>query len=74
MAILSHRTIRLDVSEIVTELRRLNHNLEQLFQTNAPKATPEDFDVDEYCSVSYFNEEQELIDQHIHNTVGGVRV
>jgi len=77
VALISQRVIKLDVSEIVAELKRLNYNLEQIFKVDAPQITPDDFDADEFSSVSYYGPkelDQELINQHLDKTIGGVRV
>lgn len=75
MALINNRTIKLDVSDIVTELRRLNYNLEQIFQVNKTQPIPgQDFDPDEFSMVSYYDEEAELVQQHLDKRVGGVPV
>lgn len=72
MALLNQKIIKLDVSEIVTELRRLNYNLEKIFQVNAPVIEPgRDFDPDDFSSVTYSDEEAELIEQHLNKRIGG---
>lgn len=74
MALINNRTIKLDVSEIVTELRRLNYNLEQIFAVNKPEVVPNrDFDPDDFSSVSYTNEEEELVQQHLNKRIGGIQ-
>jgi len=73
MALISQRIIKLDVSEIVSELKRLNYNLEKIFQIDSPQIVPDrDFDPDDYSSVSYSDENAELVEQHLANRIGGV--
>lgn len=73
MALISQRVIKLDVSEIVSELKRLNYNLEKIFQVGQPEVVPDrDFDPDDFSSVSYTDETAELIEQHLANRIGGV--
>ncbi len=75
MALINQRVIKLDVSEIVTELKRLNYNLEKIFQVGAPELVPDqDFDADDFSSVSYYDEEAELIQQHLDKRIGGVQI
>jgi hypothetical protein len=75
MSLINQRIIKLDVSEIVGELKRLNHNLEQLFQIDKPQAQPYlDFDPDEFSSVSYPDEESDLIQQHMDRHVAGIKI
>lgn len=72
MALINRRIIRLDVSEVVTELKRLNYNLEKIFQIDSPEVVPErDFDPDDFSSVSYTSETDELIQQHLNKRIGG---
>jgi hypothetical protein len=75
MALISQRIIKLDVSEIVTELKRLNYNLEKIFQVDSKEITPvRDFDPDDFSSVSYSDEVEELVQQHLDKNIGGVRI
>lgn len=75
MALLSQRIVKLDVSEIVAELKRLNYNLEKIFQINSDKLVPDrDFDADDFSSVSYTDEVEELVQQHLDNRIGGVLI
>lgn len=75
MSLISTRVVKLDLSEIVHELKRLNNNLEQVFQINKPQLEPGiDFDPDDYSSVLYSDEEEELVEQHVGKMVAGIRV
>lgn len=75
MSLISQRIIKLDVSEIVLELKRLNNTLEQIFQVDRPQAVPGvDFDPDDYSSVLYSNEEDELVQQHVDKLVAGIDI
>lgn len=75
MSLISRRVINLDVSEIVSELKRLNHNLEQIFQIDSPRAIPgQDFDPDDFSEVLYTSEEDELIQQHLDRRIAGVPI
>lgn len=75
MALINQRIIKLDVSEIVSELKRLNNNLERIFHVDEPQLTPGvDFDADDYSSVVYSDEDAELVQQHLDNRIGGVMV
>lgn len=75
MALINQRIIKLDVSDIVSELKRLNYNLEKIFQVDAPEVVPgRDFDPDEFSSVSYSDEIGELVEQHLNKRIGGVEV
>ena len=82
MALINQRVMKLDTSEIVAELKgfvaelkRLNYNLENIFHVNAPELVPDrDFDADDFSSVSYSDEVNELVQQHLDKRIGGVRV
>jgi len=72
MSLINTRIVKLDVSPIVQELQRLNRNLEEIFQINAPVLVPnEDFDPDDYSSVMYTDEEAELVDEQVRRRILG---
>lgn len=72
MALINTRVINIDLSQIVHELKRLNSNLEQIYQINAPTVEPgRDFNPDDYSSVLYTSEEDELVSEQISkNSIG----
>lgn len=72
MSLINTRIVQIDLSQIVHELKRLNTNLEEIFQINSPTLEPgRDFDPDDYSSVLYSNEENELIAEHVDkNSIG----
>lgn len=72
MSLINTRIVQIDLSQIVRQLERLNNNLEEVFSINRPEVVPErDFDPDDYSSVMYSDEDEELINQHIKNRIIG---
>lgn len=72
MSLINTRIIQIDLSQIVHELQRLNDNLEEVFHINRREIVPNvDFDPDDYSSVMYTNEEEELIAEHVGRRVIG---
>ena len=70
MAFLNTRIVQIDLSQIVHELKRLNNNLEEIFQINSPEVVPyRDFDPDDYSSVLYSNEDEELIAEKVRQNI-----
>lgn len=59
-----------EVSGIEYQLKRIADALESLLP-KVPIVPERDFDVDDFSSVSYIDEGQELIDQHLAKRVGG---
>ena len=74
MAFLSHRTIKLDVSELTAEIRKLREVIEEVLLEKPPLQPGVDFDPDDYSSVLYSDEEKELFQQHLNRRVAGIDV
>lgn len=75
MSLFNTQVVQADLSLLVREFQRLNSNLEQIFQINSPEVEPgRDFDPDDYSSVMYSNEEDELIKQHVSKVIPGGHV
>jgi hypothetical protein len=74
MAFLSHRTIKLDVSELTSEIKKLREVIENVLLEKPQLEPGVDFDPDDYSSVLYTNEEEELIKQHMDRRVAGIDV
>lgn len=75
MSLIRVRTIKLDVSELVEEIRKLRMAVEGVLQLDKPVAQPYvDFDPDDYSSVLYSDETKELVQQHLDKRVAGIDV
>jgi hypothetical protein len=79
MALINQKKIVLDTSSIERELSRIANLLEQVLvaQGVLTDETPidlENIDPDDYSSVLYTDENEELIQQHLAKRVGGVVV
>lgn len=72
MSLINTRIVQVDLSQIVHELKRLNSNLEEIYQINKPTVEPgRDFDPDDYSSVMYTSEEDELVSEQVtKNSIG----
>jgi hypothetical protein len=72
MSLINARIVQIDLSQLVHEFQRLNNNLEEVFHIGRKEIIPNvDFDPDDYSSVMYSNEEDELIAQHVNKKVIG---
>lgn len=79
MALFNQRKIILDTSGIEQKLDRLNYLFEQFLIANnisidGPPTVFEEVDADDYSSVLYSDEQQELVDQHLAKRIGGVQI
>lgn len=75
MSLIKTRIVQIDLSQVVSELKRLNNNLEQMFQINAPMLeVGRDFDPDDYSSVMYSSEEAELITERLGHKIIGMDI
>lgn len=68
--LIQSKITNIELAGIEHQLKRIADILELAFAQ--PVAIPnQDFNPDDYCEVSYVNEEQELVQQHLDKRVGG---
>jgi hypothetical protein len=71
--IFQSKITNLNVSGIEYQLSRIATALEALIEK--PQIQPNiDFDPDDYSEVSYTNEEEELVAQHLSHRIAGIAV
>ncbi len=69
------KTTKVELEGIEFQLKRIADALESLLNINKPELVPgRDFDPDDFCEVTYSDEEKELVDQHLNKRIGGVEV
>lgn len=75
MSFISTRVIQIDVSGIELQLKRIADAVENALGIGKPSIEPGvDFDPDDYSSVLYTDEEQELIQERLSRRVAGIDV
>lgn len=67
------KTTKISLEGIEFQLRRIADALEHIAYPK-PEVTASDFDVDEFSTVLYTDEEGELVQQHLDKRIGGVVV
>lgn len=70
--LIQSKITNVELAGIEHQLKRIADALEANLGYNRPDVQPgRDFDPDEYSSVSYTDEEAELVQQHLDKRVGG---
>ena len=73
MSFVSTRVVKIDVSGIELQLKRIADALEFGLGIGKPSIEPGvDFDPDDYSSVLYTSEESELIQEKLNRRVAGI--
>lgn len=71
--IFQSKITNVELAGIEYQLNRIATALESLLEK--PQIVPgQDFDPDDFSSVSYSDEEEELVQQHLDNRIGGLIV